>query len=174
MNFSRSSFLLPSELETVNCDGIIGSLELCEAFGRALIELLPLMGDVSVDAIADLLWRSMGELEVFVATEIVAVTVDFAVVEAAIIFLAIGEVAVVVVVVVVVMAEVVTVFTVTGPVETVVMAVIGAVPIAVVVVTDTIGTEVTLEVVEDRVTVDWAEVDNWPEEIIELIEIIEE
>jgi len=101
----------------------------------------------------------MGELEVFIATELVAETVDFVVVEAAIIFLAVGEVAVV-------MAEVVIVFTV-GPVETVVMTVKGAVSIAVVVVTDTIGTEVTLGVVEDRVTVDW-EVDNWPEEIIEL------
>jgi len=153
-NFSRSSFLLPSELETVN-DGIIGSLELCEAFGRVLIEsLLPLMvEDVPIDAIANLLRLSMGDLEVFVATEI-AVTVDFSVVEAAIIFLAVGIVSVVVVVVVivvvvVVMAEVVTVFTVTGSLETVVMAVIGAVPIAVAVVTDTIGTEVTFEVVED-------------------------
>jgi len=48
--------LLPSGLETVN-DGIIGSLELCEAFGRVLIEPpLPLMvEDVPMDAIADLL-----------------------------------------------------------------------------------------------------------------------
>jgi len=55
-SFSRSSFLLPSELETVN-DGIIGSLELCETFGRVLIELLLslMVGDAPLDAITDLL-----------------------------------------------------------------------------------------------------------------------
>lgn len=57
-NFCRSSSLLLSELDVTVNDGIIGSLELYEAFGRALIELLSslmLVEDALVNAIVGLL-----------------------------------------------------------------------------------------------------------------------
>lgn len=73
MSFSRSSL---AELVTIVSDGIVGSLGLCKAFGRALIELPSLTeGALAVDLAAEEIVVVFAATEAVVATDVAVVTI---------------------------------------------------------------------------------------------------